>query len=248
MKEPIVGSRAVIVLIVMLGLACAQGNSQTFTFVTADTARSGLLGSEIVFDVTITNTSAITLTLGIARSVNQLPDGWESSMCLNVCYPSTTDSVFTTPAFGSSPLAPGESRPFSVHVYTTTTNGTGIVTIVARNTRDANDVRVTTFHATSIPVSVTGDPVLPTATTLSQNYPNPFNPTTTFQITVGKTEWISLRVFDIMGKEVATLVEGVMQPGTHTIPFDGNALSSGTYFYRLTSENHTSTGRMLLLR
>jgi hypothetical protein len=234
-----------VVLIATLGM---EATGQTFTFAAPDTARSGLLGSEIVFDVTITNTSAIALTLSIARTVNQLPPVWESSMCLNVCYPSTTDSILTTAEYGSSPLAPGESRPFSLHIFTTTNNGTGVITIVARNTREANDYRALTFHATSIPVSVDGNENAPRIMKLTQNYPNPFNPSTSFRLSVAQALWTSLRVYDLLGKEVAILVNDVVQPGTYTVPFNGSSIPSGIYVYRLESGGYTASGRMILVK
>jgi hypothetical protein len=82
----------------------------------------------------------------------------------------------------------------------------------------------------------------PLAFSLAQNYPNPFNPTTTIQFTIpvgtygpaspagGRT---SLRVYDILGREVATLVNEVKQPGTHKVQFDGSNLASGVYFCRI---------------
>ena len=79
---------------------------------------------------------------------------------------------------------------------------------------------------------------------LQQNYPNPFNPSTKikFDISpllrgVGEAQgvFVSLKVFDVTGKEIAILVNEKMQPGSYEVTFDGSKLSSGTYFYRLTS-------------
>jgi len=83
---------------------------------------------------------------------------------------------------------------------------------------------------------------------LEQNYPNPFNPTTNVQFSIAKTEVVSLRVYDILGREVAVLVDGVKGPGIHTATFDGNGLASGVYFYRLTAGNSVETRRMMLMK
>ncbi len=89
---------------------------------------------------------------------------------------------------------------------------------------------------------------------LSQNYPNPFNPVTKieFQIPlchsgIGRNP-VKLIVFDILGKEVATLVNESLQPGTYEITFDGSALSSGAYFYQLITNGFTETKRMLMIK
>jgi hypothetical protein len=84
--------------------------------------------------------------------------------------------------------------------------------------------------------------------TLSQNYPNPFNPTTNIQFKVASKEFVKLNVFDILGKEVAVLVNGILQPGTYEAKFDGSMLSSGVYFYRLQTESYTETKSMTLIK
>jgi hypothetical protein len=83
---------------------------------------------------------------------------------------------------------------------------------------------------------------------LSQNYPNPFNPTTTIQFTLVDRQSTIVRVYDILGREVATLVNEMKFPGSYTIRFDGSKLASGTYFYRLQAGSYTQTRKLLLLR
>lgn len=89
---------------------------------------------------------------------------------------------------------------------------------------------------------------LPDESSLDQNYPNPFNPTTNLQFTIDKCQLTSLRVFDLLGQEVAILVNEVRQPGTYTVPFDASHLASGAYFYRLTSGEFSAVKRFILLR
>jgi len=235
-------------LLVLGVVCCGSASAQSFTFVPDDTVLSGQLGSEIVFNITITNTSTSTLTLALVRTLNNLPQGWESSMCLDVCYPPTADSVLTTPAFGSSPLNPGESRPFSVHVYAATNHGTGTVRIVARNTHNAADQCVLTFTAISLPTGVETNAKSAASFTLFENYPNPFNPSTRIGFQIADYGMVRLKVYDVLGREVATLLNEAKQPGVYTLQFDGNKLSSGVYFYQLDIGGLVATRRMVLTR
>jgi len=95
----------------------------------------------------------------------------------------------------------------------------------------------------------------PTEFALHQNYPNPFNPTTTIRFSVesasgriGDPARVALKVFDVLGREVATLLDEVKPAGTYTVNFDARHLSSGVYYYRLTAGQFTQTKRMMLLR
>jgi hypothetical protein len=89
---------------------------------------------------------------------------------------------------------------------------------------------------------------IPSGYTLSQNYPNPFNPTTEIQFTVAKAGFTTLKVYDMLGKEVATLVNETLNPGTFKSTLDGSKLSSGTYLYRLVSGSTAITKKMMLLK
>ncbi|MBI5471894.1 MAG: T9SS type A sorting domain-containing protein [Ignavibacteriae bacterium] len=110
-------------------------------------------------------------------------------------------------------------------------------------------------------ISIATDaPSLPSPPTLAQNYPNPFNPTTTikFEIPIGagpagttlagRHAPSVLKVFDVVGREVATLVNGVEEPGIKTVIFDASNLTSGVYFYRLQVAGNVQTRRMTVLR
>jgi len=89
---------------------------------------------------------------------------------------------------------------------------------------------------------------IPTGYTLSQNYPNPFNPSTTIRFTITQTAQTTLKVYDVMGREVATLVNETLTAGAYTTKFDGANLPSGTYIYVLTSGGHRLTNKMVLLK
>jgi pectate lyase len=83
---------------------------------------------------------------------------------------------------------------------------------------------------------------------LCQNFPNPFNPSTTINFEIPKSGVVSLKVYDIYGREIATLVEGVKSAGSHTVEFNGSNLSSGVYFARLRSNSFSQTIKLILAK
>jgi hypothetical protein len=83
---------------------------------------------------------------------------------------------------------------------------------------------------------------------LLQNYPNPFNPTTKIEYFVAKYGYVSLKVDNVLGEEVATLFSGIRQAGNYIATFDGNALASGVYFYRLSAGGGYITRKLLLMK
>jgi hypothetical protein len=89
---------------------------------------------------------------------------------------------------------------------------------------------------------------VPVSFVLDQNYPNPFNPVTTIRFTVGNPERTTLRVYDILGREVATLIDDDLAPGTYTKQWDASGQASGVYYYRLSSGGFVETRKLVLLR
>ncbi|MBL7128545.1 MAG: T9SS type A sorting domain-containing protein [Ignavibacteria bacterium] len=96
-------------------------------------------------------------------------------------------------------------------------------------------------------ITQTGSNV-PTEYALLQNYPNPFNPTTNIKFDIPEQGFVSLKVYDVVGKEVATLVNEVKSAGSYAVDFNGSNLSSGVYFYRLEVGSFTAVKRMILLK
>ena len=99
---------------------------------------------------------------------------------------------------------------------------------------------------TGISNNLTGS--IPFTYSLNQNYPNPFNPTTHLEFGISNSGFVSLKVYDILGKEVKTLVNEIKQPGVYQVEFDGSNLASGAYFYRLESGDFVDIKRMILLK
>ena len=97
-------------------------------------------------------------------------------------------------------------------------------------------------------VGVADAPRLPEQFSLEQNYPNPFNPATTISYSVPKESRVTLKVFDMLGREVATLVNEVKQPGEYRLTFEASRFASGAYVYRLSSPNQTIVRKMMLMK
>ncbi len=89
----------------------------------------------------------------------------------------------------------------------------------------------------------------PSGIELKQKYPNPFNPSTIISFTLQKPEYVSLKIYDMLGKEVKTLIDGMKIPGEHKIKFDANDVAAGIYYYTLkTGNNFTETKKMVLVK
>lgn len=99
-------------------------------------------------------------------------------------------------------------------------------------------------------VSNIGTPInkLPSQYHLSQNYPNPFNPSTVIEFSVPASQFVTLKVYNILGKEIATLVSDELKPGSHSYTFYSGNLAGGIYFYRLSAGEFNRTKKMVLVR
>ena len=89
---------------------------------------------------------------------------------------------------------------------------------------------------------------IPNAYNLFQNYPNPFNPSTSIWYDIPENSFVNLTIYNILGKEIATLVNESQTPGSHEVIFESASLTSGVYLYKLNTERFTETKRMLLLK
>jgi hypothetical protein len=114
-----------------------------------------------------------------------------------------------------------------------------------------------TIHTfTSTKISLHNNPVLsvhesnsnPINFSLEQNYPNPFNPSTTIQYVLSSSSYITLRLYDLLGREIKILDDGFRSKGQHSISFHADNLTSGTYFYRLNANGYVETKKILLLK
>ncbi len=121
---------------------------------------------------------------------------------------------------------------------------------VHTRTYPAGEIRGTVELLSLAPTAVAFDvPAKPVEFRLEQNYPNPFNPSTVVRYQLNAASHVRLTVFNLIGQEVATLVDGPQPAGVHVVSFDAGRLASGMYFYRLTSDaGFSATRKMVLLR
>jgi hypothetical protein len=89
---------------------------------------------------------------------------------------------------------------------------------------------------------------VPQTLALEQNFPNPFNPSTVIRFSLPSADHASLKVYDMLGREVSTLVNGFLNAGTHTAAFEARGLSSGIYFYVLQAGSFREVKRMTLMK
>lgn len=104
------------------------------------------------------------------------------------------------------------------------------------------------FRHFNQPTDIADAERIPGGFSLSQNYPNPFNPSTRIEFNLPERERVALRVFNVMGEEIATLAEGTMEEGRHSFVFDAKGLSSGVYFYRLETGRSIISRKMVIMK
>lgn len=107
--------------------------------------------------------------------------------------------------------------------------------------------KVLVSYITDVP-RASDTPLLPLTPVLSQNYPNPFNPETEIHFVLPVRQHVRLAVYDLVGREIALLVDGIQVPGEHTVRWSAEGQSSGTYFYKLQTDGYSVTRRMAVLR
>ena len=167
---------------------------------------------------------------------------------------STTDDEMSFYIFNTSLPSTEPSTPTVGPVTGTVNDATSLGRLGIRQGSSSSSptviidgIKVSTSWATvvSVPHSINS---VADKFELSQNYPNPFNPVTNIQFKVASKELVKLNVFDILGKEVAVLVNEILQPGNYETTLDGSMLNSGVYFYRLQTDSYTETKKMLLVK
>jgi hypothetical protein len=157
----------------------------------------------------------------------------------------STPSTFSTPAQFSG-HAPGWSArgyiPAMVELYNTSDVGVAWVGL------DGSNMRVYWDRYLAVVGVPKNQNEVASSFVLGQNYPNPFNPSTKIEFTLPKDEFVSIKVYDLLGREVAVLVSKNLKQGTYEVQFDASRLSSGVYFYRMDAGNFTGTKKMLLIK
>lgn len=128
------------------------------------------------------------------------------------------------------------------------TDGQGSKVFSPKEMIGEGSLRILNSSINKVSVKLTGSTLLPKEFSLSQNYPNPFNPSTTIKYNLPKGSHVSLKLFNILGQEVATLVNEEQKAGYKSIEWNAANVASGVYMYQLKSANYVSTKKALLLR
>ena len=227
--------------------ATTEELTPSFTLTVDHTSVTDTVGSEMIFEFEAINTSANDLTLYIARTKNDIPENWQSSLCFEYCFAPMVDTIETTSEWGSSPLAPGDTVFFSVHVLGLVDVGTGSLTIVVGDASNNLDTIAYDLTASTQASAVESTEHLYDFS-LYQNYPNPFNPTTIISYAVPHRTNVNIKVYDITGKEIATLVNEVKDQGIYNVEFNAENLSSGIYFYKISADRFSTVRKMILIK
>jgi hypothetical protein len=156
-------------------------------------------------------------------------------LALNAIFsPVTMDSIVAADTTVSAPAL----DPFKIYFWR----------VKARN--GVGEAAWTTYYRfrTVQVAGVEEEEAFPTDYALAQNYPNPFNPVTNIRFTVPRSGHVRLAVFDLLGREVASLVDSELPAGSYTVQWDGAGVASGMYLYRMQAGDFVRINRMLLLR
>jgi Secretion system C-terminal sorting domain len=126
----------------------------------------------------------------------------------------------------------------------------GVGMVLNERVKPENDAHTDVLIGYSIETSVheRASTASPVSFSLSQNYPNPFNPTTVISYKVTASSHVTLKVYDILGRDVVTLVNGLQSAGEHSVTFNAASMPSGVYFYRLQAGTSTVVRKMLLMK
>jgi hypothetical protein len=121
-------------------------------------------------------------------------------------------------------------------------------TLKAVAKKDGKTISISPEYKIHVATDVNTNNHVPSSFALSQNYPNPFNPSTVICYELPKESFVTLKVYDMLGREVSTLVKGTMSLGQHQVVFNAEDLSGGIYFYKITAGEFSKTVKMILLK
>ena len=140
----------------------------------------------------------------------------------------------------------GLNWPFTAIIECTNNNDLGLILMINnKNWNGFQEIYKKVYDIITYIAEISSKPL---NFSLMQNYPNPFNPSTTIEFTLPKSEFVKVKVYDILGREVSTLVSMKLNQGKHTYTFDGKNLASGIYYYRIEAGNFIQTRKMIYLK
>jgi len=223
--------------------------SQGFTFVRISPPI--VIGSTSQYEIptkAVINPLSGTLQIRLIRIIEELSPSWDSfgtGICNYVaCYPPDVDTVIST--YSSST---NTDDTITIYFYNYYNEGAGFVRMRAELVSNPSQYIEQDFRAVT-PGYIGIKPISNIATeySLSQNYPNPFNPFTIINFTIPVTQYVTLKIYDILGREVRSLINTDLTPGEYEIEFDATGLSSGMYYYCLKAGEFVAVKKMVLVK
>ncbi len=229
----------------------------------------GSVGGHTVDTVLVKDTTYIVtiLPIQIGASYSTMPD----TISLGGGMKKINSNSFTTDAYGTLNLPNGSFQAvrlkgtYTTYVYNgaslinsyssydytwLTLEGNQLKVDVDTSTATGNvtvqSIEITYVSSTATAVNIQS--TSPKNFMLSQNYPNPFNPATTISFQIPKSSFVTLKVYDVLGREVASLINEQKSPGTYSVNFNASNLSSGMYLYRLQAGDFVETKKLVLLK
>ena len=156
-------------------------------------------------------------------------------------------NIGTAGGYGAETFMPAEAVEYRNPIIST---GTGYDPWEVWAVWESNESGYWNLHGsrTDIVLGVIDPENIPSTLTLAQNYPNPFNPTTTLSFVISHSSFVSLKVYDVPGREVATIVNEELPPGEYTRTWDAKGVPSGVYFYRMTAGRFSETKKLVIVR
>ncbi|RPI13373.1 MAG: T9SS C-terminal target domain-containing protein [Ignavibacteriae bacterium] len=214
--------------------------SQNFTFVRTDpNPKYGPANEQISVFATLTNNTNNNITISIKLTNAQKPAGWDAiGMCTWLGCHGPGDSIF------NESCPPGAN---DFDVYFTPNNIPGSASCIVTMTYQGQSISQD-FGVVANPIGVKQISSVLKDFSLSQNYPNPFNPSSKINFSIPKRDFVELKVYDMLGKEVMVLANGYMSAGEYEVQFDASGLSSGMYFYRMQSGDYISVKKMTFIK
>ncbi len=236
-------ARTIILLFLFTIILVPKIEAQDFTCQTGNTFRTCDFNTEVTFRLRITNHTTKNLAVFIKRVLNDMPDStWSSSLCFINC--TGQDSINNA----ESPIPPGDTSEATIHIFSSNIPGTGKVSVQVGTIANPDYRETYTFISSTETSGIAEANTKPNCFKVYQNYPNPFNPSTVISYSLSSPAKVSIKVYDIMGTQVSTLVNQEKPSGTHQVEFDGSKLPSGIYYYRLAAGSFMQTKKMMMLK
>ncbi len=162
-----------------------------------------------------------------------------NNLLIEICFNNSTYTnntiIFGSPANGKN-----------IHNHADLSSGDGCTGITSPGLSYTTRPNIQIYYA--IPILIKSEEEIPKKYSLSQNYPNPFNPVTKINFSIPKYSFVSLIIYDILGREIKSPVKEYVEQGNYSIDFNASEFSSGVYFYKLTAGDFSETKRMILLK